>query len=357
MPVVVFVVANQKYRSGRDVLAGIDEASRLDRWRVVLVDGTEPPKDLRPDGVIGFFDDERAASLQARGTPAVQLGIAVTIDEAAVGECVARHFIGRGLVHGATVSFSDIGPFGPPRTAGFRAAMPNACPDLDLPLLELGSQFELLVPWLQGLPKPIGIFAINDYVGQIVLAGCVEAGLAVPEQVSVVGVDNDLSMCLSGICPLSSVYMPHRAQGIAGAHRLHRMLTGHEPGAPEVVRPGAVCARVSSDIHHCADEAVSKALSWIRRNYVKPYTIDAVAAAAALNRRTLERRFRALLGRSIHDELRRVRVARAQELLAQDVWLPVAAVAVAVGLSSSAFVSAFAAETGSSPGEWRSRTL
>ena len=356
VPATILITVDLQNRYGIDVLAGIDETARLERWRVVLIDfDCQPPSDLIPDGVIGFFDDQAPwlAPLRARGTPIVRLDDDVVVDEEEVGRCAARHVLARGLSRGACVAFTASSGFSAQRCSGFQELMPGPCPTFDLQLIPWEEQLVRFGPWLHSLPLPIAIFSPNDYAGQIALMGCAEVGLVVPEQCAVIGVDNDLRLCLSALCPLSSVRMPHHAMGAVGAARLLRLLAGAAAGPPETVRPGSVCGRVSSDVLHCADEAVSRALTWIRHNYAAPNGIDVIAIAAGVNRRTLERRFRAELGRSLHDELQRVRVARAQDLLIRDTSLPVAAVAAAIGLSPSSFASAFTAETGSSPGAWR----
>jgi LacI family transcriptional regulator len=355
----LLVVADQTNRYGRDALAGIDEVARSERWRAVLVDHGGPPPGLIPDGIIGFLEHHQAwrAAARQHGTPTVVLDEDVLIDQAEVGAAAARHLRERGLERGATVTFVDTNPCFAPRLAGFAGTMGGPCPGYVLQDLPWERQLIAFGPWLRALPRPVGIFAPNDHLAGIVLKGCVELGLAVPGAVAVVGADDDLRLCLGAALPLSSVRMPHQAQGREGALRLRRLFAGEDAGPPAVVRPGSVCQRLSSDVLHCADEAVACALGWIRRCYAAPLGIDALAAEAGLNRRTLERRFRSVLGRSIHDELRRVRIAQAQELLTREADLPVAAVAAAVGLSASAFTSAFLAESGLSPGAWRSGAL
>lgn len=355
----ILVVADQTNRYGRDALAGIDEVARGERWRMLLADAGGPPAGLVPDAAIGYLERGRPwlAELRARGIPTVVLDEDVVIDQHEVGRCAARHLRERGLERGAAVTFVATNPCFAPRVAGFAAAMDGEVPQYVLQDLPWARQVEAFGPWLAALPRPVGIFAPNDHLAGIVLKGCVELGLPVPGAMAVVGADDDLRVCLGAALPLSSVRMPHLAQGREGALRLRRLLAGEPAGAPSVVRPGSVCPRLSTDVLHCADESVARALAWIRRHYAAPLGIDALAAEAGLNRRTLERRFRSVLGASIHDELRRVRVAQAQELLSREGELPVAAVAAAVGLSASAFTAAFLAETGLSPGAWRSGAL
>lgn len=354
MPATILLVADTGHRYGRDVLAGVDEAARPLGWRILL----ENPDVSRPevDGAIGFPGPAGRswhAALVRRRIPVVLLGRDVVIDEGEVGRCAARHLRERGLEHGAAVDFAAMGAVGAARCDGFRAAMGGGVPLIRLPIVDPPDQIPRLVPWLSRLPRPVGVFAPNDYIGQIVLAAAAVAGIDVPGRCAVVGVDNDIVRCASAACPLSSVGMPHARQGQAAVARLQALLAGRDPGAPDTVRPGAVCARASTDVWHCPDEAVARALGWIRQHHADPLRVDAVAAAAGLNRRALERRFRATLGRSVHDQLRRTRIARAQEMLSAETSLPVAAVAAAVGLSPSAFAAAFAAETGCRPGAWR----
>lgn len=355
----ILAIVDQRHRFGIDVLTGIDECARPDHWRILLSDKGELPADEKIDGAIGFFPKPPEAlvaqELRARGVPVVVLNEDVVIDEAEVGRCAARHFHDRGLLNGAAVMYPENNAFSIPRCRGFAEVMSDPCPQFHMRMVDWSEQKVAFIPWLRALSLPVGIFAANDYVAQIVEMGCAEAGLSMPEDVAVLGVDNDVRLCLRAKVPLSSVRMPFHAQGVAGVERLRRLLAGQPAGAPAVVSPGSICSRASTDVLHCPDEEVSRALVFIRRQYATPVGIDVIADAIKVNRRTLERRFRTLLGRSIHDELRRVRVARAQDLLIEFPTLPVAAVATAIGLSSSSFAAAFAAEVGCSPGSWRSR--
>ena len=318
----------------------------------------QEPK-ARPDGLIGHFIATPAWVERARqrGVPTVVLGHDVQVDQLEAGRCAARHFRACGLVRGAAVSRAASNPLFAQRLAGFAELLevgpPHILPPFAAPGRRLQDEVAELGPWLQSLPRPVGIFAANDHLAKIVLQACAAFAVDVPGDVAVVGADNDLEACLGAEWPLSSVRMPHQAQAFVGAQRLRRLLAGEQAGAVETVRPGSVCARLSSDVLHCADPVVAHALSWIRRHFADPLGIASLSAAVGLNRRTLERRFRQVLRHSLHDELRRVRIVHAKELLLHDSELPIVAVAAAVGLSRSAFMTAFALETGENPGSWR----
>jgi LacI family transcriptional regulator len=361
MPPVIAVIADQTNRYGRDALAGIDEVARAERWCVLLVDDATPEPDVHPAGMIGHFIKPPSwmERLRHRGVPTVTLGQDVQVDQVEAGRCAARHFRACGLAHGAAVSRAGSNPMFGERLAGFAEVLggspPFILPPFAAPDRCLRNEIQALGPWLQSLPHPIGIFAANDHLAKIVSQACAAFALAVPRTIAIVGADDDLELCLSAGWPLSSVRMPHQAQAFIGAQRLRRLLAGEPAGTVETVRPGSVCARLSSDVLHCADPAVAGALAWIRGHFAAPLGIDALATSVGLNRRTLERRFRQALGYSMHDELRRVRIAHAKELLLHDQDLPIVAVAAAVGMSRSAFMTAFSLEIGDNPGSWRGR--
>jgi LacI family transcriptional regulator len=182
------------------------------------------------------------------------------------------------------------------------------------------------------------------------------AGLRVPEDLSLVGVDNDIVECELITPPLSSVAVPWRSLGEETARLVKLLLAGQPVQRKRVtIAPVDVVTRRSSDAFAVADELVERAVAWIREHVLVRISVPAVARAVGSSRKRLERRFRAALGRTVQEEVRRARVELAKRLLCgTDDSLP--RVAKESGFSSAALLSvAFRRELGMPPGAYRRR--
>jgi LacI family transcriptional regulator len=160
--------------------------------------------------------------------------------------------------------------------------------------------------------------AANDWVGQKVLDASRRVGASVPEEVAVVGVDNDEAICEISDPMLSSVVARHDRVGFYAAELLDRLMQGKPaPAAPMIVGAPSVVVRRSTDVQTIADRDVVAAVQFIRENACRGLRVDDVAAHVALSYSTLKRRFQRTLARSVHDEIMRVRMQRVRELLAE----------------------------------------
>jgi LacI family transcriptional regulator len=193
--------------------------------------------------------------------------------------------------------------------------------------------------WLEELPKPVGIFACYDVRGQQVLNACHLAGLRVPDDVAVVGVDNDLVRCSLSDPPLSSVVPDTHRIGQTAAEFLAKMMAGHtaEPGL-RLIRPIGVVTRRSTDALAINDPDISAAIRFIRDNACRPIGVSDVLREVALSRRALEGKFVRLLGRTPHQEILRCRMEKARILLSET-DLPVKVVACQAGIRNSEYFS------------------
>lgn len=213
-----------------------------------------------------------------------------------------------------------------------------------------------MVAWLTALPKPCGIFTGTDGWGRTVARYAQLAGLRVPEDVALVGADNDELECELMSPPLSSVLIPWQEVGRNAAKLVHAALSG-KPSAPEriLVAPLNVVARRSTELLAVDDALVLRAVEWIRGNAADRVTVPMVARAVASGRHRLERAFRRVLGRTIQEELRRVRVESARRLLDES-RSSLAVVAKLSGFkTASLLTAAFRRETGMTPGVYRRR--
>lgn len=211
-----------------------------------------------------------------------------------------------------------------------------------------------LAEWLHGLPKPVGVLACYDIAGQEVLEACTIADLRVPDEVTVVGVDNDELIGTLTSPPLSSIEPDAVRMGQLAAQILDEMMDGRpvEPGL-RLIDPTRIVTRQSSDILAVDDPLVVRALRFIRDNADRNVKVDAVLREAGLSRRALDHRFERLLGRSVHAEILRVRMGRVAELLSSTDWT-MQRIADRLGFSHSEYMSvAFKRYTGKSPGAYR----
>jgi LacI family transcriptional regulator len=213
-----------------------------------------------------------------------------------------------------------------------------------------------LIQWLRELEKPCGIFTCTDRWGALVARYARLGGLRVPEDLALVGADNDSLECDLIAPPLSSAMIPWQAVGQSAAELVHLALSGEAiAGKRCVIDPIAVVKRRSSDLFAADDPLVTNALRWIRSNAGRRITVDMVARALGGGRQRLERRFRAALQRTVHDEIRRAHVDIAKGLL-ETTRLSLAEVAEQSGFTTASLLSvAFRQEMGSAPGLYRRR--
>ena len=325
------------------------------------------------DGIIAACNDPTGDRIVHPKIPVVDVvGIVqhegvplVHTNDRSVGRFGAEHLLERGFRHFAFCEYE--GWFwSAHRREGFTAAvsaMGFECNVYGMPYPGPGTggpeafakQQERLAYWLSALPKPVGVMATNDLMGQQILEACQRLRISVPEAIAVVGADDDEPICRIASPPLSSVIINDHQRGYEAAALLDRMMSQSEPPPtrPVYVEPIGVRARASTDILAIDDETVVRALRFVRERACDGIGVDDVVRAAALSRSVLERRFRKAVGRSINNEIVRLRIARAIELLA-DTALELKVVASRAGFGSQSYMnSVFQQRLGKTPGSFR----
>ncbi len=184
---------------------------------------------------------------------------------------------------------------------------------------------EHMAAWIDSLPKSVGLMAGCDLRGQHVVEACRIAGRLVPEDVSILGVDNDVPLCDITNPKLSSIAMNTSPAGYEAAGLLERLMAGEEKldSRTIIVQPICVITRQSSDILRVENPDLARALNYIKQNSHRQIVVNDVVAAACISRRNLESKFNKYLHRSILSEIRRVRIGRfAQMLLETNYSIP-----------------------------------
>lgn len=209
--------------------------------------------------------------------------------------------------------------------------------------------------WLRGIPKPAGVMACYDLRGQQVLDACRRHDMAVPDEVAVVGVDNDDLLCELSHPPLTSVIPNTARTGYEAARLLDRLMSGNPAGSEaQLIPPLGIATRQSTDVLAIEDRQLAKAVKFIREQACAGIKVGDVLKAVPHARRILEANFKKILGRTPHQEIIRVQLERVKRLLSET-DLTLEAIAERAGFSHVEYLSvAFKREVGMPPSRYRS---
>ena len=375
----VALIVETSIHYGRQVLRGVTRYLQSHQpWSVFLEQRelwTLPPTWLqtwRGDGVICRKTTAKLAQALTKACiPLVDLSDAsphftvprIESNHRSIGALAADHLLERGFTRMAFCGFSDqawsIG-----RREGFVARLTergHSCTVWDSPWTgPLARSWEReqdqITRWLQSLPRPTGIFACSDMRGQHVLDACQRIDMAVPEEVAVIGVDDDAVMCNLCHPPLSSVVPNAERVGYAAASLLDRLMSGEKPPTqPMLIEPLGVTTRQSTDVLAIDDPAVAAVVRFIRERACHGCSMKEVERHSTLSRSLLERQFRKYLGRSPQAEIRAVQLKRVKQLLGES-DLPLEKIAALAGYSHPEYMSVvFKRETGLTPGDYRTQ--
>ncbi len=214
-------------------------------------------------------------------------------------------------------------------------------------------ELSAIVRWIGELPKPLAIMACTDDRGLQVLEACRQMGVAVPEEVAVIGVANDECLCALSIPPLTSVDVSAEQIGYRAAVLLEEMMNGGASPGQVLIEPHGVVCRQSTDTMAVNDQVVAEAIRFIRAHACEQIHIADVANHVHMARSALARRLKQAIGRTIHDEIQRTRIARVQQMLIET-RLPLKQVAGQAGFSSVQYMTrALRAETRQTPAAYR----
>jgi LacI family transcriptional regulator len=363
---------------GRGMLQGVARYNREHgRWSTYFrphgINDAPPAwlKKWKGDGILARVSKKETAKLlEQTGLPIVNLrsmvsGLPfpqVSADQEEIARLAEQHLRDRGLKHFAFCGrMPGVNPSLDERAAHFRKLIEaggQTCHTYDAVHADDDSNWEeeqdRLAVWVSKLPKPIGIMAANDERGLQVLDACRRANIPVPDDVAVIGVDNDAALCELAIPPLTSVDVHAEGIGYEAAALLDRIMSGTKvPNKTIQVPPRCVMIRRSTDTVASEDEEVGRAIRYIRQNACRSLQVVDVLAYMGMSRASLQQRMKAMMGRTIHQEIQRVRMSRAQELLVMS-DLTIKQIARESGFASVQYMTrVFRATAGETPALYR----
>jgi LacI family transcriptional regulator len=365
---------------GRELIRGIVRYSRLHgpwvfyRQDLFYVARESEPAELEPlrkwgpQGIISR-DSRNLEDLERWGIP---LFVAVAMEppsakrhnivtnDRAIGRMAAEHLLVHGFRHFGYCGFDDI-YWSDQRGNGFIASIKEAGFETSLykqpesPANRLWFREEaILAEWLRGLPKPVGIMACNDDRGQHITEACANAKLNVPYEVAVIGVDNDDQVCDISNPPLSSVALDISEGGFQASKLLDSMMAGKKMKPQTViVQPNRVVMRQSTNIIAVEDKLVSQALTYIHDNAKRLIQVEDVIKNLSVSRRNLHDKFMKTLGRSVYDEIKRVRIDLISHMLIET-DLSISDIALSLGYDNTGHIARyFKQKMGISPVDYR----
>jgi LacI family transcriptional regulator len=287
----------------------------------------------------------------------------VSCDSRVVGELAADHLVERGFQQFAyyglrSVAYSAVRQQGFDvrlEVSGFRSLSLLMPPTYRVRSQQWRDQQRKLVQWLTRLPKPVGLFAVTDYRARQVLDACRQIGLRVPQQVAVIGVDNEEVICAHVQPRLSSVARNNRQEGYHAAAMLDQLIRRKPlPSLEESIAPFGVVARESTETVAFKDPRLCDAIDFLNANLAAPLGVQELASHVGVSRRWMEYAFREALGESPYQYIRRRRLKLAQRLLEKDARVKIYEIAKQTGFSSAKqFSMAFSQEFGVSPREYQ----
>lgn len=370
--VALLVETSNAYARG--VLGGIVAYVRGHKpWSLYLPElgrGDTPPAWLarwRGDGIIARIETPEIARAVARtGLPVVDVSAGrhlpsvpwVETDDREIARLAVEHLLERG--------FRTLGYCGDPRfnwsrwreehfarlasEAGVQVRVyrsRGAAPDRER---------HELAEWARRLPKPAGVLACYDIMAQRLLDACRDARIAVPDEVAVLGVDDDPLLCDLASPPLSSVIPNTHRTGYEAAAILSRLMDGERvPPKAVLIPPLGIHTRQSTDVLALEDRDIAAAVRFVREHACDGATVADLLKAVPLSRRVLESRYRKATGRTPHQDFLRIRIERVKQLLAETDH-SLERIADLAGFNHPEYMSvAFKRETGMTPGQYRRR--
>jgi len=298
-------------------------------------------KDWGAQGIIAHVKDAATARrIVDTDIPAIVKGFKIegcpliATDNQAIGIMGAEHLIDHGFRHFAYCGYNNL-YWSQERGQAFGARVEQASFEIHNykppRVRSWDKELNHMAQWLKSLPKPVGVMACVDDRSQHVLHACKMAGLDVPTEVAIIGVDNDSLICSLANPQLSSIALAAERAGYEAAELLDQLMAGKKVKTQGVLcAPTHVVTRQSTDVMAMEDRMVAKALQYIRSHATETIQVSDVVNGLPISRRALQKRFQAVLGRTILDEIRHTRVSMVAQMLTET-NLSIAQIALACG--------------------------
>lgn len=376
----VALIMNVNKPYDRKVLSGIARfVQHTGNWQLYVEDEplTKMPnlKQWKGDGIIANFDDEAVVkAVSGLSIPVVGMGGAVfekskkptfpyvATDNAMIGQLGAQHLIDCGFKNFAYVGVktTKFNPWSRLRGEAFKATVEAAgfpCTTYDGQVADSRKWEDVqkdLAKWLDGLEKPLGLLACNDTRARHILETCRRLKLNIPEDVAILGVDDDEIMCELSVPTLSSVMQGTDRIGFEAAKLLDQLMRGRKPRKQWIIiEPTGVCTRRSSDVLAVEDSDVAQSMRYIREELQNRPRVYDIAAHVGLSRSTLDAKFKDALGRTVHDEIESVRMRRTKDMLLKS-DIPLKTIAIQCGYGNIQYMTkVFRDDNGITPGAFR----
>jgi len=359
----------------RDVIEGIYAYSQKRKnWifhdAAPLEDSLDWLQEWKPDGLIcHLYDDVLAEKVKELEIPVVNTTDSLAhlnypladVNHFHVGRMAGEYLLGLGVEQFGYLGSAKL-QYSKQRLLGFKEIVGSGVAICNVEyqprisdLKNLKEMLDRIDKWVRGLKKPVGVFCSNDVPARDLADQCLATGIKVPEEVAIVGVDNDLVECRLSRPPLSSIEIPSARIGYGAAQMLDAMLSGEIEECSKVFNPPPVrvVERGSSNVDVVEDEVVRKALIFIREHFATLEGVDEVVDQVGLGRRALELRFRKVLKASILEKIHEKRVWSSKDLLVNGSSSIEEISALCGYQSSRRFSRLFKESEGLSPAEYR----
>lgn len=327
----VLIIIDTSRLTGRDLLSGAERyISTFARWEVYTLDPNYLTDDFSKevhqldlakfDGFFVCYTENISSILKLKKpkvihyTPKEMLAGTshIVTNSSKIGSLAAEYFISLGFKHYAYCGFkkliwSDL-RYKSYHEILFRNGFDDIKSFIDAPSRNKNTDQKRLTTWLKKLPKPICVFACNDDRAIYILEACKRCNINVPEEVAVLGVDNDALVCNLSSPPLSSIALDFKNSGFHAAKHLDQLMNRKTKDLILKVDPIEIITRKSTDIFAVEDKELVSAMVFIKNNFHRAIQISDVVEATSISRRELECRFKVELRKTIKNEIERLRI-------------------------------------------------
>lgn len=342
----IAIVIDLREHYGRELVAGVlDFAGRRADWNTSAHDLGYPhvwPIKPTPDGIVAMVTEQNRHLYEQSNIPIVNASAQllesrwpqITSDDRTIGHLAARFFLDRGFRRFLVSGIAAHG-YAVERAAGFVQTVRDAGLEAEVSWAGAFVAREELLELIRHIRPPVALFASNDIRAQRILQLFKDEGIRVPEDVAVLGVDDDDIMCRMCPPPLSSIRTHPRRIGFECARVLDRLLRGETIDERRVrVPPLGIVERQSTDVYAVEDRELADMLKWVQEHIAEGINVDSLITRFGQTRRGLEKRFMRNLGRTPLTEIRRARLDLTRKLLV-DTNLPMPQVASRAGFADA----------------------